>query len=158
LSEFEFIARSYFDISPEKLFHWHETLGFDVLLQVDPNIKILKKPNSLAVGETAEFKIPLFPGIYKHWIAKHTAYQPPFRFEDTQIKGPFLSFVHSHEFQNWETGTMLTDRIQIRFLPLPFSGIVLGILLKKQFRERHKATGLSLGIAWKEELFQLRKI
>jgi hypothetical protein len=158
LSKFEFIARSFFETSPQTLFQWHEDSGFAVLLNLDPRIKILKKPNSLFVGETAEFEIPILPGIYRKWIAKHTAYAPPHRFEDTQIEGPFLQFIHSHEFASSRNGSILTDRIQIQFYPIPFSGLVLGFLLKNQFRDRHRATAKAMGVSYQEELFQLRKI
>ncbi len=51
----------------------------------------------------------------------HTTYDPPRRFEETMIHGPFEVFVHSHEFVDAGVATIVRDRVRLT-LPWWYGG------------------------------------
>ncbi|GBF49198.1 hypothetical protein LPTSP4_07080 [Leptospira ryugenii] len=141
-----FICKSEFFTSAKNLFAFHESPeGFTSLVAAVGGVDVLQRPISLQIGEVAILRVPVFPGIKLKWIAKHTAYESGKLFEDTQVKGPFLRFVHRHIMRDLPNGhSILEDRIDLqapfwfvsRFIVLP--------ILKRQFTQRHRITAQAL--------------
>ena len=50
-------------------------------------------------------------GLPMKWVAKLTEVQAPSGFVDTQLKGPFLSWVHHHLFEAENGGTLIRDEV-----------------------------------------------
>jgi ligand-binding SRPBCC domain-containing protein len=46
------------------------------------------------------------------WITKITVWEPPFRFVDEQIKGPYRKWRHEHIFEEHPQGTRAIDSIE----------------------------------------------
>ncbi|MFO0841134.1 MAG: SRPBCC family protein [Gemmataceae bacterium] len=46
-----------------------------------------------------------------HWRTEIAAWEPPFRFVDRQVKGPYRRWVHEHTFEEHDGGTLLRDRV-----------------------------------------------
>lgn len=44
---------------------------------------------------------------------RHTLYEPPVRFGEEMIHGPFAQFVHHHEFEGRGEMTLVRDRLQV---------------------------------------------
>lgn len=59
------------------------------------------------------FRIPL--------VFEHVVYEPPARFGERQIKGPFRVFEHVHEFVETADGTLIRDHVTIA-LPMWLGG------------------------------------
>ena len=66
---------------------------------------ILMKPGAL-IEYRIRYKI--FP---LHWITKITEWNPPFRFVDEQLKGPYRQWIHKHDFEEEKGGTRVRDRV-----------------------------------------------
>ena len=51
------------------------------------------------------------------WRTRIEDYDPPYRFVDTQIQGPYRVWRHTHQFEKVAEGTLMTDvvRYQVRF-------------------------------------------
>ncbi len=47
-----------------------------------------------------------------HWTTGIVAWEPPYRFVDVQLKGPYKLWRHEHGFASEGTGTRITDEIQ----------------------------------------------
>jgi ligand-binding SRPBCC domain-containing protein len=60
------------------------------------------------------------------WTTEIIAWEPPHRFVDVQLKGPYKLWHHEHRFAAEGNGTRLTDELQYL---LPFGG--LGIIAHK---------------------------
>lgn len=139
-----FKFQSKFPVTKEALFQFHEEpIGFTTLMQVNKGIRVIQKPNSIAVGETAILKVPILPFLYVTWIAKHTKYEKNTLFQDNQEKGPFLRFCHTHRFldaKEDKNQSILSDEIEIDFYVWPISKYFLYPLLYLMFRKRHKVT------------------
>lgn len=83
-------------------------------------------PARLAAGAVLDFRVPVPPGAWRVIIRE---FDPPYRFVDAQLRGPFARWEHRHRFlegpERDETavpvGTWVEDRVTYR---LPFG--VLG--------------------------------
>lgn len=147
----KFIAESLIRASTERVFAFHELP--DALTRLTPqwiDARVISNPASLNPGSRAVIDIRIAPFVRMRTEAVHTLYEPPFLFEDQQLKGPFRIWRHRHIFTPEAMGTRLTDSIELE----PPFGIVgrwlapLLILprLRKLFAYRHEVTR-----AWCEE-------
>jgi ligand-binding SRPBCC domain-containing protein len=61
-------------------------------------------------------------GPFTHQMTfEHTVCEPPHRFGERQIEGPFARFEHVHEFTATDGGTIVVDRVDFE-LPWHFGG------------------------------------
>jgi ligand-binding SRPBCC domain-containing protein len=129
----------------ERVWAFHER--DDVLERLAPpsgKPVVLSRTGRLETGAQVEFLVPIGP-LRVRWIALHIAHEHNRYFIDTQIKGPFRTWLHQHRFEAVEGGGMLlTDHIEFT-LPLhPLSDWVAAWAVRRQleemFRYRHKVT------------------
>lgn len=85
-------------------------------------------------GTLIDYKIQL-NGIGFKWRTEITLWEPPFRFIDTQVKGPYSIWVHEHNFNTDGTATIMKDRIDFKtrgwiFEPVIYKWFVKQNLLK----------------------------
>jgi ligand-binding SRPBCC domain-containing protein len=50
-------------------------------------------------------------GIPLRWRTQITAWEPPFRFVDTMLRGPYRAWIHEHIFEERPDGTLVIDRV-----------------------------------------------
>jgi len=129
----------------DEAFAWHERAG--ALERLTPpwqQIEIERPATSLAVGSTVVFRLMVagrVPG--PRWHARHVEYDPPHRWRDVQVQGPFASWDHLHRFEPAGSGhTRLTDEITYR-LPLGtvgsrVAGSAVRSQLERMFAYRHR--------------------
>jgi ligand-binding SRPBCC domain-containing protein len=72
----------------------------------------------MGVGTLIDYRISLH-GIPLRWRTKITAWEPPFRFVDEQIKGPYRRWIHEHRFAKSGLGTLCSDRVRYAVLGGP---------------------------------------
>lgn len=71
---------------------------------------------------------------------EHIVYEPPSRFGEKLIHGPFRRFVHFHEFDTSPSGTIVRDLLDVE-LPWFYGGelgmcLVIAPILRRAFRLR----------------------
>jgi uncharacterized protein len=64
-------------------------------------------------------------GVPVRWRTRIEEWSPPHRFVDIQLRGPYASWHHTHEFESVPEGTLVRDRVRYR-LPLGVLGEWLG--------------------------------
>lgn len=64
-------------------------------------------------------------GVPTNWKTHIVEWNPPHRFIDTQIKGPYKLWHHTHDFEKLGPGTLMTDKVRYK-LPLGFLGNLAG--------------------------------
>ncbi len=70
-------------------------------------------PIEMGVGTVITYRIRL-RGIPVRWVSQITEWEPPIRFEDTQVHGPYSRWVHRHIFEETAEGTLAIDDVAYR--------------------------------------------
>ena len=84
----------------------------------------------MAPGTLIDYRIGLF-GIPMKWRTLIEAFEAPSRFVDTQLKGPYKKWHHTHEFHEIEGGTLLTDRVLYDVGFGPLGGMARALFVKR---------------------------
>ncbi|MGE9290488.1 MAG: SRPBCC family protein, partial [Puniceicoccales bacterium] len=61
-------------------------------------------------------------------------WDPPFRFIDEQLRGPYRKWVHTHTFRDCAGGTQMTDHVSYE-LPLGLVGALAHPLIRRNLRK-----------------------
>ena len=67
-------------------------------------------PIDMHVGTTIDYQIRLH-GIPIGWKSLISAWEPPFRFVDEQVRGPYKFWHHEHTFEVRDGGTLIRDDV-----------------------------------------------
>jgi ligand-binding SRPBCC domain-containing protein len=106
------------------------------------NFKITSpQPIELRNGALIDYQLSLH-GLPMSWRTEITTWDPPYRFVDTQLKGPYSQWVHTHTFTEIDANTtLIEDEVKYR-LPLEPLGDLFHFIvegeLKKIFDYRTK--------------------
>lgn len=68
------------------------------------------KPILMSPGITIDYRLRLH-GIPLKWRSEISTWEPPFRFVDQQLIGPYRLWHHEHTFVERDQGTFLRDRV-----------------------------------------------
>lgn len=85
-------------------------------------------------GQRITYTVRPMLGIPLTWVTLITEVEAPDRFVDTQEKGPYAHWCHTHTFHADGAGTLMQDRVEYA-LPLG----ILGDLAHRLFVERQLA-------------------
>lgn len=67
-------------------------------------------PIPMAAGTTIDYRLA-WRGIPLGWRSEIEAWEPPFRFVDRQLRGPYRLWRHEHRFVDADRGTLAVDRV-----------------------------------------------
>lgn len=84
------------------------------------------------------------------WLTRIEAWDPPHRFVDLQLRGPYRLWEHTHTFVPQGTGTVILDRVRYA-LPLSLLGELVRVTvvrrdLERIFDYRREAVARLLGV------------
>lgn len=72
------------------------------------------QPVFMQKGTLIDYKIKL-NGVSFKWETEISAWEPPYRFVDTQLKGPYRVWIHEHLFLSQNDSTIVKDIVS--YLP-----------------------------------------
>ena len=108
-------------------------------------------PESVVIHQDTVFDYTIrWLGIPFHWKSRILDWDPPRRFVDIQVRGPYSLWHHEHRFTPLESGGVRCfDRV-IYQLPLgPIGRLTHSMVVRKQlieiFRHRRRVIGENLG-------------
>jgi ligand-binding SRPBCC domain-containing protein len=91
-------------------------------------------PIAMGVGTLIDYRIALF-GVPMRWRTRIDVYEPQVRFVDTQLRGPYRLWRHTHEFRDEPGGTLIIDRVEYA-LGFGFAGSIARALFVRRTLER----------------------
>jgi ligand-binding SRPBCC domain-containing protein len=68
-------------------------------------------PLEMKAGALIDYKLRVH-GLPIRWRTRITEWNPPVRFVDEQLRGPYRLWVHEHEFESRDGGTLMRDRVR----------------------------------------------
>ena len=100
-------------------------------------------PIEMRRGALIDYRLKL-RGVPLRWRSEITSWEPPQRFSDIQVRGPYAEWVHTHAFEEKDGGTLVTDVVRYRLRgPRFLTGIINRVLVapdsKRIFEFRHRA-------------------
>jgi uncharacterized protein (TIGR01777 family) len=139
-------------VSIEEAFAYHERPGaLQRLIPPWESVRVESSDGSLTPGSKVTL-VTRVAGIPLRWKAEHRDYDPPHRFEDVALSGPFSHWHHRHLFEATSlTTSRLTDHIEYE-VPLgglgqAFGGSFVRGKLESMFAYRHRITKDDLTMA-----------
>jgi ligand-binding SRPBCC domain-containing protein len=88
------------------------------------------RPIAMTPGAMIAYKLRLH-GLPIRWLTEITCWEPPHKFVDVQLKGPYRLWEHTHHFRADNGGTLIHDEVRYA-LPLGFvSGLAHRWLVRK---------------------------
>ena len=90
----------------------------------------------IAEGEEVSWQARHF-GIQWRMTSRITEFDPPHRFVDEMVRGPFAVFRHEHHFHPSGTGTRMTDVVSFRMSLGPPANLPVGLYLRRLMRIRN---------------------
>ncbi len=77
-------------------------------------------PPAMREGVLIDYRIRPLLGIPLGWRTRIDAWDPPHRFRDVQLRGPYRRWEHEHTFESVESGTMVRDEVEYE---VPFGAL-----------------------------------
>ena len=87
-------------------------------------------PVEMRTGALIDFQLSLF-GMPFRWHTEISSWDPPHRFVDRQLAGPYAQWVHLHEFVSERDGTRMRDAVDYT-LPLGVLGLAALPLVRRE--------------------------
>lgn len=82
------------------------------------------QPIPMRAGAVIDYRLRI-RGLPINWRTLITVWDPPFRFVDEQVKGPYLQWIHEHTFEEREQGgvmgTLCRDIVKYRHMGGPIA-------------------------------------
>ena len=106
-------------------------------------------PAAMREGALIDYRIRL-NGLPFGWRTEITEWNPPYAFTDTQIRGPYHTWIHRHTFQETDAGTLMVDEVRYRLPLWPLGEAALPLVrakLRRFFAYRGDAIRELLGSA-----------
>jgi uncharacterized protein len=140
-----FIKSSELPAPIAEAFAWHARPGaLDRLNPPWDPATVIRRSENIEVGARVVMKVKTGP-VRSRWEAEHILYDPPNRFVDVQISGPFAHWEHNHIFtDSGQDRCTLRDQIEYA-LPVGklgqiFGGSLVRRNLQRMFDYRHRTT------------------
>jgi ligand-binding SRPBCC domain-containing protein len=106
------------------------------------------RPIQITSGALIDYRIRVL-GIPLKWRTRIDAFEPPHRFTDTQVRGPYKLWLHTHEFEETPDGTLMTDRVDYQLSLGPIGWMARVLFVRRQLEQifdfRYEAVERLLG-------------
>jgi ligand-binding SRPBCC domain-containing protein len=98
-------------------------------------------PVEMRVGTLLDYRLRI-RGFPVRWRSKITAWELPHRFMDEQIRGPYRLWVHEHNFERQNGGTLVRDDVRYA---VPFDWLLHKLVVRPDVERIFAYRSESLG-------------
>jgi ligand-binding SRPBCC domain-containing protein len=107
-------------LPPEKLFPFFaDAANLDAITPPWLNFHIVTpRPIEMREGTLIDYRLRVH-GLPLRWRTRIKVWQPPHRFVDDQLRGPYRQWIHEHTFEAQDGGTIVHDHVHYA-VPLDF--------------------------------------
>src|SRR3982750_543138 len=88
---------------------------------------ITRTPIDMRVGSLIDYRLRI-RGLPIRWRTRITVWEPPHRFVDEQLRGPYRLWEHHHQFESKDGGTTVRDRVRYA---VPFDFIAYPLMVRR---------------------------
>jgi ligand-binding SRPBCC domain-containing protein len=116
----EFQSEVWLPLTPTELFPFFADAGnLDALTPPWMHFRIVTpRPIAMREGALIDYRLRV-RGVPLRWRTRIDVWQPPHRFVDEQIRGPYRQWIHEHTFEAHDGGTRARDSVRYA-VPLDF--------------------------------------
>ena len=130
---------------PEVFAFFAEPASLERLTPPAFRLRLLNPTVTMTTGAVLDFRLRWLGIVPLRWRAFVREWDPPYRFVDVQVRGPYARWEHLHRFLEEGGGTWVEDRVTYR-LPLGLLGRAAhALVVERQLRElwayRHQQLG-----------------
>ncbi len=116
---------------PEVFAFFADPRNLPLLTPAAFRLRLLSEPAPMAAGSVYDLALSWF-GVPMRWRAFVREFDPPYRFVDVQVRGPYARWEHRHRFLEARGGTWVEDRVTYR-LPLgPLGRAAHALVVRRQ--------------------------
>lgn len=121
-----FIARQWITGSPSENFPFFSAAeNLETITPPWLNFRIVAKSTpDISEGTLIDYKLKI-KGMPVRWRTRIENWDPPHKFVDTQLRGPYKTWHHTHRFEQLGQGTLMTDIVRYRMHAWPFGDFAL---------------------------------
>lgn len=125
----EFRAEIWLPLPPEQIFTFFaDAANLQLLTPPGLNFKVLTpSPIAMREGTVIDYKLRV-RGIPIRWRSRINVWEPPYRFVDEQLRGPYRQWIHEHMFEAQNGGTLARDVVRYA---VPFDFLVHDWLVRR---------------------------
>jgi len=108
----EFQCELWLPLPPDQLFPFFaDAANLDAITPSWLHFQIVTPlPIAMKTGALIDYRLRV-RGLPVRWRTRISAWQPPYRFMDEQLRGPYRQWIHEHTFEAREGGTLARDRV-----------------------------------------------
>ena len=131
-----FSITSLLDKNVEEIFQFFSNAE-NLSIVTPPHLKfqiLTPLPLEMKKGTTIEYRLKIYH-VPVYWKTEITVWEPPFRFIDVQLKGPYRKWIHEHRFEKLEAGTKMTDLVEYAVPGGPFASIINKVFVSKDIKK-----------------------
>ena len=129
----EFQTELWLPLPPEKLFlFFGDAFNLETITPPWLNFKVLTPaPIAMHTGTLIDYQLRIH-GMPVRWRTRIKEWQPPYRFVDEQLRGPYRQWFHTHTFEPRDGGTLCRDEVQYA---VPFDFLVHHLFVRRDIEQ-----------------------
>jgi len=89
------------------------------------------QPPTMGQGVVIDYRLTIF-GLPARWRSLIEAWEPPRRFVDLQLSGPYILWRHEHRFEEQGGGVLVRDRVDYRLPFGPLGAVAHGLAVRRE--------------------------